>query len=74
MDKVNEVQINTYLKAEGICSMAEHVLQKIVVQQKMTGKKRVSKRPRDNEHMAGLLQEYTEAEIGENMFTHSPLF
>lgn len=73
IDKTNEVQIGSYLRGVGMCSMSDHVEPKIVPPKPVV-RKRNSRRPRDNTHMTGLLREYTESEIRANVLRANPRF
>lgn len=56
---MDEVKIDDYLKKQGIRSMQDHGVKKTEPKRKKpAAKKRAYKKPRDNEHLADVLETY----------------
>lgn len=62
MDAMDDAKIDEYLEKQGIRSMQDHGLKKLapIKRKKPNNKKRQFKRPRDNEHLADVLENYDE--------------
>ncbi|XP_067617400.1 general transcription factor IIE subunit 2-like [Eurosta solidaginis] len=59
VDAMDDAKIDEYLEKEGIRSMQDHGPKKTVPKRKKTAsKKRQFKKPRDNEHLADVLETY----------------
>lgn len=58
---MDEAKIDEYLKKQGIRSMQDPGIKKTEIKRKKpTVRKRIYKKPRDNEHLADLLETYDE--------------
>lgn len=57
---MDDAKIEEYLEKQGIKSMQDHGLRKPALpkRKKASQKRRQFKKPRDNEHMAGVLETY----------------
>lgn len=60
VDAMDDAKIEEYLEKQGIKSMQDHGPRKPVVpkRKKVTQKRRQFKKPRDNEHLADVLETY----------------
>lgn len=59
VDAMDDAKIDEYLEKQGIRSMQDHGLKKPVPKRKKAAnKKRQFKKPRDNEHLADVLETY----------------
>lgn len=60
VDAMDDAKIDDYLQKQGIRSMQDHGIKKPVApkRKKAQQKKRQFKRPRDNEHLAEVLETY----------------
>uniref|UniRef100_A0A0K8TR33 Transcription initiation factor IIE subunit beta n=1 Tax=Tabanus bromius TaxID=304241 RepID=A0A0K8TR33_TABBR len=60
VDAMDDMKIDEYLEKQGIMSMRDHGLKKPAIpkRKKPQNKKRQFKKPRDNEHLADVLQTY----------------
>lgn len=59
VDAMDDAKIDEYLEKQGIRSMQDHGPKKPVPKRKkMANKKRQFKKPRDNEHLADVLETY----------------
>lgn len=60
VDAMDDAKIDEYLEKQGIRSMQDHGPKKPILRKKRKGvqKKRVFKKPRDNEHLAHVLETY----------------
>lgn len=60
VDAIDDAKIEEYLEKQGIRSMADHGIRKQILpkRKKASLKKRQFKRPRDNEHLADILETY----------------
>lgn len=60
VDAIDDAKIEEYLEKQGIRSMADHGIRKPIMpkRKKAPLKKRQFKRPRDNEHLADILEVY----------------
>lgn len=60
VDAMDDAKIDEYLEKQGIRSMQDHGLKKPVLpkRKKASNKKRQFKKPRDNEHLADVLETY----------------
>lgn len=65
VDAIDDNKIEEYLEKQGIRSMADHGIRKQIMQKrkKQPLKKRQFKRPRDNEHLADILETYEDNTI-----------
>jgi transcription initiation factor TFIIE subunit beta len=62
---MDDAKIDDYLEKQGIRSMQDHGIKKpnIPKRKKMSQKKKQFKRPRDNEHLADVLETYEDNTI-----------
>jgi transcription initiation factor TFIIE subunit beta len=60
VDSIDDAKIEEYLEKQGIRSMQDHGIRKTIMakRKKQPLKKRQFKRPRDNEHLADILETY----------------
>lgn len=60
VDAMDDAKIDEYLEKQGIKSMQDHGLKKPIApkRKKVSNKKRQFKKPRDNEHLADVLETY----------------
>ena len=59
MDAMDDAKIDDYLEKQGIRSMQDHGIKKAIPKRKKGGmKKKTYKKPRDNEHLADVLETY----------------
>lgn len=60
VDAMDDDKINEYLEKQGICSVKNYCPKKLVTpkRKKAVQRKRKYKRPRDNEHLANVLETY----------------
>ncbi|EEB18098.1 transcription initiation factor IIE subunit beta, putative [Pediculus humanus corporis] len=60
VESMDDQKIEEYLEKQGIKSMQDHNLKKLAapIKRKKVAKKRTFKKPRDNEHLADVLQTY----------------
>ena len=65
VDSIDDAKIEEYLEKQGIRSMQDHGLRKPILpkRKKAAMKKRQFKKPRDNEHLADILEVYEDNTI-----------
>ena len=67
VDGVDDAKIEEYLDKQGIRSMQDQGLKKLNMPKRKKGQqKRKNRAPKDNEHMADILQDYSEMTADSN--------
>lgn len=68
VDALDDAKIDEYLKKQGIRTMQDQGVRKTEPKRKKpTAKRRAFKRPRDNEHLADVLETYDENTLSNNI-------
>lgn len=60
VDGVDEAKIEEYLAKQGIASMQDQGIKRVIPKRKRGGGARRKTAPKDNQHMAGVLEDYSE--------------
>ena len=59
MDGVDEAKIEEYLAKQGIASMQDQGIKRVIPKRKKEVANRRKVAPKDNQHMAGVLEDYS---------------